>query len=268
MPRPILVRVARVLAAGLVLGACLLPVTGAQAAQLWVAGAENGGDDANSCTSASAPCRTIQAAVDKAPWGQASSIQFVGCGTFAPVNVYYYKFIGIVGNDGDLSCITIQPPPGRIAVTCQDHAVVTLQYVTLAAAGSGSSGFYGRQYCIADVVDVRYLGFPGGLHNAVTENSRLNCGGAVHVAGGAHSFATASDFSTVTLNCRLVVAAVPFASAFVTALDARIEMAGATIEDAGATGPQFAVMNSVLSKGKVVLPGTAPGTADRHSILR
>lgn len=263
MPRPILV-----LAAGLLLAGALSLAGAAAAAQFWVAGPEHGGDDANDCTSRASPCRTIQAAVDKAPWGRASSIQFVGCGSFAPVNVVYYRFIGIVGREGDLSCIEIRAEPGRIAVTCQDHAVVTLQYVTLAAAGSGSSGFHGRQYCIADVVDVRYLDFPQGHHNAFTENSRLNCGGAIHVAGGAATFATASDFSTLSLNCRLVVAAVAFPGAFVTALDARIDMAGATIEDAGATGPKFALMNSVLSKGKVVLPGTAPGTADRHSILR
>ncbi len=263
MPRPILV-----LAAGLLLAGALSPAGAAAAAQFWVAGPEHGGDDANDCTSRASPCRTIQAAVDKAPWGRASSIQFVGCGSFAPVNVVYYRFIGIVGREGDLSCIEIRAEPGRIAVTCQDHAVVTLQYVTLAAAGSRSSGFHGRQYCIADIAYVRYLDFPEGHHNAFNENSRLNCGGTAYIEGGANSFATAGDFSTVSLNCRLEVAAVRFLGAFITAIDARVDMAGATIVDAGATGQQFALWNAVLSKGQVVVPGTVAGTADRHSILR
>ena len=183
---------------------CLMVLIGNAPAsgQLFV---EKTGSDANDCTSPSAPCLTIQAAVNKVPGGSLGVDISVGPGSYAEnVNIFYARAMRIVGNCNDLSAV--QMLTNGTGIWVQDHAIAIIQCLTITATVAGAVGIAARQFPIVDIQRVRFSGFPQGLHIALSESSRLSCVPGpnqepVVVTGGSHTFAAAGGGSHLYLNC-------------------------------------------------------------------
>jgi hypothetical protein len=124
-------------------------------------------------------------------------------------NVFYYKVILISGpwdNNGDCinrSTIVVDDRINGVDQAgpiffVQDHAILRISCMTLAAYAHGSVGFASRQFAIGDVNDVDFRHFRGGSGVNATETSKVTLF-SPGIYGDASRFVEASDLSQITI---------------------------------------------------------------------
>ena len=252
--------------------AALLLCSGAWAQSFHVAPTVSGGSDANPCTGA-LPCATFQRAADLCPTGGHCTINAAPGVYSQKTNIVYYKVISIVGPVANGVCtnpfqvivddkIAGTPTPGVI-FHAQDHAIMTLQCLTLASYATGSIGFATRQYTIGDANDVACIQFPGGVCFAVNEGSRINIA-SPGVYGSGSAWASASDHSALTVSGTITANGPAFDAAFVRA-DAFSKIGWTATLAPGSTigGYSYTCRDSIIvNAGTIPGGGAAPGNLD------
>src|SRR5262245_17714788 len=174
----------------------------AKAQQLYVA---KFGNDDNTCMSQSAPCLTIQGAINKVPGGSLGVDIDIADGTYNEMpNIYYHRAIRLRGNCSNLS--SVQIIANSLGILVQDHAIGILQCLTIAAGTTEATGILSRQYSIVDAVRLRFSGFPLVQNIIVGDSSTLTCapgpnGEPVVVTGSSTVFISISRGSRLNLNC-------------------------------------------------------------------
>lgn len=173
------------------------------------------GNDGNDCRTPSAPCATFQRPVDLCSTGGICAILPAPGSYSISTNVYYYKVIMLAGpTDAKGNCINrdaiiIQneigdPDDKRALFRVQDHAILTLNCMTLAGHAENSIGFVSRQFAIGDVDNVNFVDFGSGTVNAANETSKITVF-SPGVFGKPSRFVAASDLSQVTINGDVVI---------------------------------------------------------------
>ena len=165
-----------------------------------------GASNSNTCDSSAAPCLTIQGAVNKVPGGSLGVRINVGAGTYnESVNIYYHRAMEIRGDCSNLSAVQIVTT--SVAFSIQDKVIVILHCFTISTSVAGATGIHGRQEPIIDISQIRFGGFPSGVHISMQERSKLSClpgpnGEPIIVTGsGADVFAAANQQTQLFLNC-------------------------------------------------------------------
>jgi hypothetical protein len=163
------------------------------------------GDDNGECTEAR-PC-SPQAAVNACPDGQVCSVYLQpGLYLDPEVNIYYHRTIGLFGNCDDPHDVIFRATkPGGALVWIQDHAIGTVNCLTLEATAPGASGIRGRQHIIADYDRVIFGPMPGGTHIGMNEFSIASCQDTVWITGDAGVHAAASAHSKLNLGCHMTL---------------------------------------------------------------
>ena len=237
------------------------------AAQTYFVAPRPSGSDANDCLSSSTPCATFQRAVDLCPRGQHCAI-LAAPGVYSQTtNVFYYKVISIWGpldRDGnciDRSAVTVDDHIDDVGQRgaifwAQDHAILTIQCMTLAAHIDGSVGFASRQFAIGDVNDVNFGQFPGGVGVSANETSKVNIS-SPGVYGDASRFVSASDLSQITIGGTISVGtALTFEVAFLTAISNSVVLVfPSKIVGGEATSGASYQCNDAIIRKNVTLPG-------------
>lgn len=160
------------------------------------------------------PCATIQHVVDNI-CPQVCTINLAD-GTYNQrTSVIYYKLVSISGNCGNPFAVTVTDAgvPGAIFAV-QDHAILTIQCMTLSSNTSGSVGFLARQFSIGDVNYVNFVQFPGGNGVAVNETSQVNVF-SPGFYGAANLGMSAGDLSTLKVGGSVTVNGPNFGTAFI-----------------------------------------------------
>lgn len=228
---------------------------------------ESHADDNNTCTTPAEPCETIQAAVNKTPIGVTSHV-FMAPGVYKEtVSVHYWRFVGLRGDCEDWSAVTVEPPANAAGVRGQDHAIFSVACFTIASKAPGSVGLLSRQFTIVDLDRMR---FSVPIVMSAQEGSRINCADKIEVFGNMDVFGTASDHSTLAMNCNvaftgdLAVAAHFFAASWLSLISAQ----GMTWSGPQITGKQFVIHNSTILTSRAGLPGSAAGDAHDNSTVK
>lgn len=246
----------------------LLLSTATAAAEIYHVAPAPGGSDANDCLSPSTQCATFQRAVDLCPSATHCTIQTAPGVYSQKTNVVWYKAISITGpRAGDATCadrsavvvddrIDGVGQAGAIFMG-QDHAILTISCMTLAAHANGSVGFAARQFVVGDVNDVDFRRFPAGLGIAAEETSKINVvSPGIH--GDASRFVSAGGLSQVTISGAIRIGdGLTFEVAFLSALsNSIVSVYPSTI--VGGTGTMFGASyqckDAIIQKN-VTLPG-------------
>jgi hypothetical protein len=132
-------------------------------------------------------------------------------GTYSQkTNVYYAKVIYISGMGWherkvcpDRSTVVVDDRVNGVGQAgaiffVQDHAILTIHCMTLAAYANGSVGFASRQFAIGDVNDVDFGQFRGSVGVSASETSKVNIL-SPGIDGDASRFAAAGDLSQVRI---------------------------------------------------------------------
>jgi hypothetical protein len=246
------------------------------AAQTYYIAPEPSGSDANDCLSASNACATFQRAVTLCPTGGSCGI-LPAPGVYSQkTNVYYYKAVSIFGpRDENGNCID----RGAVAVDdringfgqadaifwVQDHAILTISCMTLAAYAKGSVGFASRQFAIGDVNYVDFGQFRGSHGVTANETSKVN----IHspgIYGDAVRFAAASDLSQISVGGTIRIGdGLTFEVAFLSAISNSVALVNASIVGGeGMSGASYRCMDAIISKN-VTLPGGDVSYADNEN---
>lgn len=216
------------------------------------------GSDANNCLSVAAPCLTAQHAADLCPNAAYCSVIYApGVYSGRATSVTYYKTITLTGpldgrgNCPDRSAVTIDDGGRPLTLFwAQDHAILTLNCMTLKAYASGSIGFGSRQFSIGDVNNINFGTFAGGLGLAIAETSKMNVL-SPGIYGNASRWASAADGSTLTVGGTVTTSGASFDVALISSLFGALvnfypssvtgtisgysyQCAGGTIKNAGA----------------------------------
>lgn len=197
----------------------LLAGTCASEATYYVA---TNGSDANPCTQ-SQPCATFQRGVDLCPSGGYCGIQ-VGPGVYSQkTNVIFFKSIAIIGDCSNRSNIVVDDrvngtPVGGYIFTVQDHAVLTVECLTIAGYAAGSVGFAARQFAVGDLNSVNFVSAPQmSLGVAANETSKVNVN-SPGIYGNVSRWATVADNSQLSVGGNVVIGSPTFDVAFVSVL--------------------------------------------------
>jgi len=212
------------------------------------------GNDKNDCASLSTPCLTIQAAVDKVPFGSEADIS-VGPGVYAEaVNVYYWRAITIHGpalcSEADASTVVVGLPGGT-AITSQDHAIVGVSCLTV----RGATGLFSRQLAILDYFSVRFL---ANTAVSLNSNSIASCSEIIWVRSGGTSVFLATSGSVLNVSCNVQVSDGLSFTAFIIVGDRAIGNLGGAAVVASINGQQWIVSNGTLQTpaSPYVIPGS------------
>jgi hypothetical protein len=246
------------------LSAILFLSTVTAAAQTYFVAPTPSGSDRNDCLGPSTACATFQRAVDLCP----RTCQILPApGVYSQkTNVFYYKVISISGplnEDGnciDRSAVVVDDrinDRGQAALFwVQDHAILTISCMTLAAYANGSVGFALRQFAIGDINHVNFGQFRGSHAVMANEESKGNIL-SPGIYGDAIRFATASDLSQVHLGGTIRVAdGLTFEVAFVSAVsNSLILFRPSKVMGGEAMSGASYQCNDATIKTSVILPG-------------
>lgn len=241
----------------------------------------NDGSDANNCLSPTqrpgnvGPCATMQNAVGSMPPGGPYTLQLIcnlpagqECG-FAPVDIAHFKFVAIIGDCSvsGYGRTKIVVPASQAGIWVQDHATATAQCVAFEASGNGAVGFAMRQYAIGDCAFCWFRDFPNGIFISAQQNSRFNAIGNIYFMGNANHAVNVSDFSTATLDTTVIYGAISL-NANLVVKDSKIFMSSGNIINQGvSTTLAWHLINGILEKGSVPVPGSG-NWVDGYSIIR
>jgi hypothetical protein len=138
----------------------------------------------------------------------------------------------------------------------QDHAILTISCITLAAYGNGSVGFASRQFAIGDVNYVDFRQFRGGYGVVANETSKVN----IHspgIYGDASRFASATDLSQVTIGGTIKIGdGLTFDVAFLSAASNSVVLVypSTIVGGEGMSGASYQCSDAIIKKN-VTLPG-------------
>lgn len=161
------------------------------------------GSDANACASPAAACFTIQGAYTKCPRYGSCGIEVADGIYTEPVNVYYQHAVSITGNCTDPSRVVLQAVTATNLITAQDTVIAILGCMTLTSSVSGAIGIKSRQYAIVDYYNMRFGPFLAGVHIALAEKTKANCGGTIEIFGDAVVHASVADQSFLYMACAI-----------------------------------------------------------------
>lgn len=222
------------------------------------------GSDSNDCLNA--PCATAQHIVDLCPG--ICGIHVAPGRYHGKVNVQYYKVIVFSGRGvADDSC----PSPYSIVFddqgvaapgplfSGQDHAILTLNCLGLAAYNSGTSGFVARQFAIGDANDIAYFSFPNGIALSANETSKMNAVNS-YIYGGANNWGSASDLSQLSVG-GVLYAAESFSDAMIAGLFGSIVSFYPSSVTGTTGGPSYKCVGATI-KNPSAIPGQGPSPSN------
>jgi hypothetical protein len=222
----------------------------------------SGSDENNNCTVSSAPCQTIQHALDSCPDGRRCSLSPArGVYTTATGNTFHYhRVMSIVGNCKDWSAVVINIDGNSLsAFYVQDKAILTARCVTFATTGAHNVVMTARQSAIVDLDDVAIASpFAGGvLLNS--ENSSANAGGTIMMmvpaAFGTLVFAQKAGVANFYATFAAMVPG-SIKTMFSAASKAVIDASGGAFSGADNTGTQCSISDATLYRPPNGIPGT------------
>lgn len=193
----------------------LTPLAHAQAVQTdFYVDREKGSNDMD-CAAAvvsggRGPCFTIQVAYDKCPRYGTCRLHLADGRYTEPVNVYYQHAVDITGNCKDPSKVVLQASAPGAVIMAQDLVIAIIGCVTLTAAPEGgepikgAAGIASRQYAIVDYHNMRFGPFADGIHIALAEKTKANCGGEIEIFGDAAVHAVTADQSFLYMACKVL----------------------------------------------------------------
>ena len=237
------------------------------AAQTYFIAPAPSGSDANDCLSPSKACATFQRAVDLCPVAGYCTI-LPARGVYSQkTNVFYYKVILISGpwdTNGDCidrSAIVVDDRINGVGQAgpiffVQDHAILRISCMTLAAYAHGSVGFASRQFAIGDINSVDFGQFRGSQGVTANEISKVNID-SPGVYGDAIRFATAVDLSQVDIGGTIRVGdGLTFEVAFLSAFSGSIVLfhPSKMIGGSNVSGASYQC-NDATFKTHLTLPG-------------
>jgi len=191
----------------LLLAAILLSPDAARTAEPLLFFVAMDGNNAADCRSQATACRTAQGAIDKIPLGSIANVMFAPGNYPDPINILYYRFVALWGDCKDRASVVLRVDIRQAIIWVQDHAVATINCLTLEATAEGATGIAARQFSIADYSAVRFGQFPAGTHVHATEMGKINCINregeepGIEIFGDASRHGNATDGSTLSLNC-------------------------------------------------------------------
>lgn len=184
----------------------------ARAASWYIAPAPVG-NDANDCSFA-AQCLTLKRVCDaiSAPGFGGNTIYLADSPTAyaGGCAILYYNIATVIGDCANPGNTWIDPgPPYGFGFWLQDHALVGINCVMLHNDSTLGVGIQSRQFVIFDFANVYF----GAMQVDVLamEKSKGNCLSA-SIYGNATNFASASDQSSIFLNCHIALNAGTFAA--------------------------------------------------------
>jgi hypothetical protein len=120
------------------------------------------------------------------------------------INIYYYRFVNIVGNCTNPSLVRlIGTRPATTLIWVQDHAIGVFSCMRLEGYTGSVTGIAGRQHVIVDYARIIFGNMPGGAHVLMTEFSIASCGDVVMIAGNVAVHAAALKNSVINLPCSI-----------------------------------------------------------------
>jgi hypothetical protein len=227
------------------------------------------GNDTNDCLSLSTPCLTIQHAIDLCALGVVCSIDLAdgAYSTTVGYNLYYYRFINVTGNCANHAAVTVQiAANSKVLWTIQDHAVGTINCMTMTTNGTGNTVIQGRQLGIVDLDNVDIgSGFVSGTLIVSTGLSSVNCGGTLNIVAqpGYAAMMQASQNSLLTFACATTIQVAGGSTGTTISADGKsyVSLGGASFSGAGAGtgtfGSQCSIQDATLNKAGLTIPGVA-----------
>jgi hypothetical protein len=222
------------------------------------------GDDGNDCLTARTACKTAQAAVQKMPVG-GHGLQLAPGVYDETINVTHGRQVWVSGPiSTERSC------PDMNAVTVRQFWVQDNATIVIWCLSTGQVAC--RQWSIADVLDVRFLGTERTALVA-TETCRINTGRTL-VLDSFVVFAGAQNYSTINVAGDIVVARGGLLSVahFVGAIDGTVDLSNAKFSGHPLqAGKRFYLDHGVLvlpPGGVQSIPGAEPGEFVNLSICR
>jgi hypothetical protein len=225
------------------------------------------GSDANDCSSPSKACATFQRAANLCPRGAHCGIS-VAPGVYSQkTNVAYYRVVSVSGPQDenghciDRSAVVVDDRINGLGqagaiFSVQDHAILTISCMTLAAYATGSVGFASRQFAIGDVNYVDFRQFRGGHGIVANETSKVN----IHspgVYGDAARFASAGDLSQLTIGGTIRIGdGLTFDVAFLSAFSNSVVLVypSTIVGGEAMSGASYQCSDAIIKKN-VILPG-------------
>jgi hypothetical protein len=267
----------RAIAAALV-GLCA--VSGALAGPALYVSKNNGdASDANPCTAPTAPCKTIQGAVKKAPTTVLTDVFILADRPLVHrigldeegIDVADWRRIHFHGDCKNRQNVVLEGSrPGQIILRAQHSSIILTNCLTLRAAPGvvQVKGFVLRKLSMGNWRDTRFEDMPGGTHVVITEQSAGAPQGVTEVAGSASIHLQIAGLSWVEIANHTELAPVAFDAFVMMRNFSVLDMAGATFAGGPVKGKKYlsqGINNLTLPKG--VIPGDQPGEAFRSGIL-
>jgi hypothetical protein len=233
-------------------------------AEHWYAAPE--GDDGNDCLTVRTACKTAQATVQKMPLGMHGL--HLAPGVYdETIDVSHGRQVSISGPIGaERSC------PDMNAVTVRQFWVQDNATIWVLCLSTGQVAC--RQWSIADVSDVRFVGGMERTPLVATETCRINAERTLVLDSAFVVFAGAENYSTIHLAGDIIVAREGLTSAahFVAAIDATVDLSNAKFSGHPLqAGKRFYLDHGVLvlpPSGIQSIPGAVPGVFVNLSICR
>lgn len=218
------------------------------------------GSDSNNCVSA--PCATVQKAVEMCPMGGYCVIS-VAAGTYSQqVVALYYKVINIFGplnSSGQCinrSSVTFSDGFGSGTIfSFQDHVILTVSCMTVTASNNGSIGFSARQFAIGDINDVSFGNFPNSYAIVANETSKVNVMNPT-TNGTSSRWAAVADNSTLTVGGVFTYAGGSYGVAMVSVLFGGILNFNISSTSGTYSGYAYQCVDAII-KGASAIPATS-----------
>lgn len=222
------------------------------------------GSDSNSGTSPLSPFQHFTAVTGVMPQAVGNSV-YLADGVYDDgLDLVHHAQLSVYGNQQDASKVIVTGGSRGVPFTCEDHAIFTVNGVTLAGPGVGIKS---RQYGIVDVTNVRAKGAGGGIIFCASEDSRQNLLGPLWLDGNIIGgfFANADGKSTIVLQGIVNISTPLTAAAFVRGVQGSLVLTGGlVIQNPG----NFYGAQCILNNSEIVLPsnGLLPGASASNVI--
>ena len=220
------------------------------------------GDDANDCLTAWTPCKTLQAAANKA--GSVGHVSIADGTYYGGTHVLYHRMVNFTGNCLTPGAVVISSP-GAAAFTAQDHAILTAQCLDV-VGDAGSIGFYSRQFAIIDAFHVRFGAM--NVHVIANEKSKINLQHETILGGASYHIMASGQSMVIEGGPVSIGSGVGFYAWAWTGLQSLIMAGGATISGS-ATGHRYINdSSSVITQPPGGFPGNQPGQCEPGCIVK
>jgi hypothetical protein len=221
------------------------------------------GDDANDCITAATPCRTLQAAADKA--GRVGRVWLADGLYTAGAHVIYHRVVSFAGNCTTPGAVVVSTP-GAVTFVAEDFAILTAQCMDI-VGDTSTRAMFARQFAIMDAAYVRFG--PMAVHVIANEKSKVNVTHATLLPGHTTYHLRTNGQSQIvaggTMTIKPDVSFYAYASA---AYQAMIDATGLTVLGS-ASGMKFIIdAGSLIAQPPGGLPGNLPGMCEPGCIMK